>query len=301
MRWSAKAFTASLLTDRRRALHLAAAAWFADQDLELRAEHLDRAESPKAAEAYREAAEAQAGAYRYDRALVLIERGLSSTNDAGDRSRLTCLKGDLLLDSGDSQKALEAYTAARDGAADDVQRCRAEIGFAAVMRVVDRYDEAFAALERSEPVAEANGLHLELARIHHLRGNLYFPLGKIQRCEEAHQEALACARAAGSPEWEAQALGGLADAGYAAGRHATVDRHLAELVALCQRHGFGRIEVAYLSQRGGGGTKFYCGEFDEALKMGFEAEQRARAPSAMTGPRSLRNRLATSASTPWAG
>lgn len=268
---------ASLLTDRRRELHLEAAAWFTGQDLELRAEHLDQAESPQAAEAYREAAEAQAAAYRYDRALALIERGLVSTNDAGDRSRLTCLKGDLLLDSGDSKSALEAYTAARDGAVDEIERCRAEIGFAAVMRIVDRYDEAFAALERTEPVAEANGLHLELAKIHHLRGNLYFPLGKIERCEEAHAKALACARVAGSPEWEAQALGGLADAGYAAGRHATVDRHLVELVTLCQRHGFGRIEVAYLSQRGGGGTKFYCGELDEALKMGFEAEQRARA------------------------
>ena len=46
----------SLLRSRRRELHLQAAEWFADQDLTLHAQHLDRAEDAGAAEAYLRAA-----------------------------------------------------------------------------------------------------------------------------------------------------------------------------------------------------------------------------------------------------
>jgi hypothetical protein len=60
----------------------------------------------------------------------------------------------------------------------------------------------------------------ELARLHHLRGNILFPLGKIEGCREAHEQGLAYARRLGSPEAEARALGGLADAAYAQGVHA---------------------------------------------------------------------------------
>ena len=268
---------ASLLTDRRRTLHREAAAWFADQDLELRAEHLDRAEDPEAVAAYREAAETQAAAYRFDRALGLIARGLDLAEDASERSELKCLLGDLLHDSGDIQGAIEAYTAARDLAIDDVQHCRAEIGLAAGMRIVDRYDEAFAALARAEAIAEAHGLHLELAKLHYLRGNLHFPLGEIDRCEDEHAKALLCARAAGSSEWEAQALGGLADAAYAGGHLVTADGYLDQCLELCRQHGFGRIEVANLLMKGGGGTNYYRGDLKAALQSSLEAEEMARA------------------------
>jgi class 3 adenylate cyclase/tetratricopeptide (TPR) repeat protein len=268
---------ASLLTDRRRSLHRKAAEWFADQDLELRAEHLDRAEDPRAVAAYREAAEAQAVAYRFEGALGLIARGLDLATDAGQRSDLTCLRGDLLHDSGDTRGAIEAYIEARDLAVDEPQRCKAEIGFAAGMRIVDRYDEAFAALGRAEPIAAAHGLHLELAKLHYLRGNLYFPLGEIDRCKEEHAKALDCARTAGSPEWEAQALGGLADAAYARGHLITTDSYLDQCLELCRLHGFGRIEVAHLLMKGGGGTNFYRGDLKAALQSSVEADEMARA------------------------
>jgi class 3 adenylate cyclase/tetratricopeptide (TPR) repeat protein len=268
---------ASLLTDRRRLLHREVAEWFADQDLELRAEHLDRAEDSRAVAAYREAAETQAAAYRFESALGLIARGLDLAEDAGQRSELTCLRGDLLHDSGDTRGAIEAYTEARNLAVDELQRCKAEIGFAAGMRIVDRYDEAFAVLARAEPVAAAHGLHLQLAKLHYLKGNLHFPLGEIDRCEEEHNMALDCARKAGSSEWEAQALGGLADAAYARGHLVTADGYLDQCLELCRRHGFGRIEVANLLMKGGGGTNFYRGDLKGALQSSLEADEMARA------------------------
>jgi tetratricopeptide (TPR) repeat protein len=268
---------ASFLTDRRRELHRKAAEWFADHDLVLRAEHLNRAEDPRAIGAYREAAENQAAAYHFDRALTLISQGLELASDHGERSKLSCLRGDLLHDTGDSQASIKAYLEARDLAVDEVQRCRAEIGYAGMMRIVDRYDEAFEGLERAEAVAKKHGLHLELAKLHHLRGNLHFPLGEIDRCREEHSKALDCAREAGSPEWEAHALGGLADAEYARGRLVTVDTYLDQCFELCRRHGYGRIEVANLSLVGGGGTKFYRGDLKQALENSLQADAKARA------------------------
>ena len=67
----------SLLRARRKELHGKAAAWYASRDPTLRAEHLERAESPDAPAAYAYAAERQSRLYRYEQALELIIRGLA--------------------------------------------------------------------------------------------------------------------------------------------------------------------------------------------------------------------------------
>jgi hypothetical protein len=90
----------------------------------------------------------------------------------------------------------------------------------------------------------------ELARIHHLRGNIFFPLGNIEGCREEHERGLGFAQRSGSPEAEARALGGLADAAYAQGRMRSAFDHFSRCVALSQQHGFGRIEVANRSMVG---------------------------------------------------
>jgi len=83
----------TLLRSRRRELHQRAAEWYADRDPVLRAEHLDRAEDPKAAQAYLAAARSQASEYRQEAALQLIERGLALASDQIDCFALMCLKG----------------------------------------------------------------------------------------------------------------------------------------------------------------------------------------------------------------
>ena len=237
-----------LLKSRRRELHRRAAAWFAERDPVLHAEHLDRAEDPAAARAYLAAARAQAAGYRYEAALRLVRRGLELATEPADRSALALLEGDILHDLGAMPEALVAYGRALEVAADDAERCRAWIGLAAVKRVTDDLEGAFADLERAEAAAAAQGLLAEAARVHYLRGNLCFPRGDIEGCLREHGRALELARRAQAPELEAAALGGLGDAEYVRGRMISAHARLSECVELCRRHGFGRIEVANLAQ-----------------------------------------------------
>ena len=106
----------TLLKTRRRELHRRAAAWFAERDPTLHAEHLDRAEDPGAAPAYLTAAREQAREYRYEQALALADRGLALAAGAAERFALTCLRGELLEHLGAMAEAMRAYQAALDAA-----------------------------------------------------------------------------------------------------------------------------------------------------------------------------------------
>jgi class 3 adenylate cyclase/tetratricopeptide (TPR) repeat protein len=238
----------SLLRPRRRELHRRAADWFATRDLVLHAEHLDRAEDPEAPHAYLVAARAQAADYRYERARGLTERGLALAANPAARFALTCLHGDILHDLGTMVESGVAYQQALEAAGDDRERASAWLGLAAVKRVTEDLEGAFADLDRAQAAAEQHGL-LELrARAHFLRGNLHFPRGDIEGCLTEHQKSLDLAREVGSPELEAQALGGLGDADYARGRMISAHRHLERCVELAGLHGFGRLKVANRSQ-----------------------------------------------------
>ena len=238
----------SLLRVRRRSFHRRAAEWFEERDLILRAEHLDRAEDPAAPRAYLEAARAQAADYRYERARELTERGLALVADPDDRFALTCLHGEILHDLGSMAESRVAYERALEAAADDRARAAAWLGLAAVKRVTEELDGAFADLERAQAAAEQHGLVEMRARIHFLRGNLHFPRGNIEGCLAEHQKSLDLALETDLPELEAQALGGLGDADYARGRMISAHRHLERCVDLADLHGFGRLKVANHSQ-----------------------------------------------------
>lgn len=234
---------ASLLKSRRRQLHRRAADWFAGRDKPLTAEHLDRAEDEAAGAAYLAAAEQSTSANHSERALGQVGRGLELAHSTADKRALTFMLGRLLLDLGRAAQSQEAYRNALELADDDVDRCRAWIGLAAAMRVTDDYDQALEALERGEELATRHDLTLERSQIHHLRGNLYFPLGNIDGCLQEHERALELARTAQSSEPEAQALSGLGDAYYLRGRMKTSYDHFRLCVDLCRQHGYARIEI----------------------------------------------------------
>ncbi|MGH6917133.1 MAG: adenylate/guanylate cyclase domain-containing protein, partial [Geminicoccaceae bacterium] len=111
-------------------------------------------------------------------------------------------------------------------------------------------------LDRAQAAAQTLGLEEQLARIHFLRGNLFFPRGNIQGVLDEHEKSLRSAKASGSVELEAAALGGLGDAEYARGRMITAHERFRACVELCRRHGFGRIEVANASMLGHAGLYF---------------------------------------------
>jgi len=260
---------ASLLQTRRRELHARAAAWFAGRDTALHAEHLDHAGDPGAPAAYLAAAEEQARAYRYERARQLVERGLTLAKARADRFALAGRHGEILRELGATVEALTAHEQALAAADREIDKCQARIGLAGCLRMLDRYDDAFRLLDEAQAGATAERLDLELARLHHLRGNLHFPLGQIDRCQAEHALALEHARRAGSVELEARALGGLGDADYMRGRMRTARDRFSECAELARRHGLGRIEVANLPMIGH--CLLYNNEFDRALEVARHA------------------------------
>ena len=246
----------------------------------LHAQHLDRAEDARAPAAYLDAAAAERIAFRSDAALRLVDRGLVIAKHVGDRHALTCLKGELLRDLGDIASSIAVYRQAIAASPNDEAACRAKIGLAEGLRVSEGLDEALALLDEAQKVAERHAMIPELARIHHLRGNIFFPLGKIEGCRQEHERGLGYARQSGSAEAEARALGGLGDAAYAQGRMRTAFEHFSRCVALSREHGLGRIEVANRSMIGS--SRQYLNEARQARVDGDEA---ARAAALVGQPR----------------
>ncbi|MFM9842879.1 MAG: adenylate/guanylate cyclase domain-containing protein [Dongiaceae bacterium] len=239
----------SLLTAPRQDLHRAAARWFDKRDPVLKALHLDLAGDPAAALAYDDAARAVAAQYRNDQALTLAEMGLALATNDKQRAALELLHGQLLQDAGQAASSIEAYGQALKLADDDRTRVAAWYGLAAGHRILDRYAEAEGLLAQAQELAERRDFKVELTLIHHLRGNLHFPQGRFEQCLAEHQRALELAQAIGSPEAEARALGGLADAEYARGRMLSSHARFKACVELARKHGLGRIEVANLNMK----------------------------------------------------
>ncbi|MEJ2240228.1 MAG: tetratricopeptide repeat protein, partial [Gemmatimonadales bacterium] len=252
----------SLLKRERKALHKKAADWFAQTDHVLHAQHLEMAGDEQACAAYLGAAEEQARRYRYESALNLIERALQLDPRQSDRHPLTCLKAELLLAMGNTDSSMTVFWDAERHADDDLQRCDAWMGLAANMRVKTHYEDGLALLEKAEPVAAQHGLVVELSRLHHMRGNLLFSLGRADECRREHLSALAFAEQGHSPEGEARALGGLGDAEYVRGRMQTARDYYSRCVELARQQGLGQVEVAHVGQRGW--TRLYTGDLQGA-------------------------------------
>lgn len=254
----------SMLPTQRRVLHARAAGWFRGRDPVLRAQHLDSAEDRGAPSAYLEAGRQQAGLFRYDRVIELLERGLVLSDDADERSRLLMSKGEALTDAGEMHDAIAVLREAEAAALDRSVRCRILIDIAAAMRIRDQIDEAFTLLDRAEPLAQEASLQEELARLYYLRGALNFPRGRVRECLEWQERACQHAEAAGSREIEALALSGLSDAYYAMGYMLRARESYGRCVQLAEEHGLGRIVVANLSQIGS--LKKYSMELESALQ-----------------------------------
>lgn len=237
----------SLLKTRRRELHRAAAVWYEPRDPALGARHLELGEDPRAAAAYRAAAEAAAASHRSVEALDLASRGLALAVEPELRAALANLVGELQQGLGRTEEAVAAFRIALAAAPAVRPRLRARLGLAQGLSVLDRLDEARRLLDEAEAEAKAEGLPVELSRLHTLRANIHFPRGEIDRCLAEHSEALRLAEAAGAGEEQARALGGLADAYYMRGLYRTTEQMFRRCVELSAAEGFKRIEAANLS------------------------------------------------------
>ncbi|MFZ5784301.1 MAG: adenylate/guanylate cyclase domain-containing protein [Pseudomonadota bacterium] len=233
---------ASLLTETARGLHRRAADWLGDGEPELRAQHLDRADDPGAARAYQIAAERLRDAGRLAAALENAERGLALARGDADVVALALLAGRLHLDLGAARAARGHFETALAHATDVVARGEAELGIAEALRIVDDLAGATAALDRAQALAV--DLPPLASRCHYLRGNLLFPMGRVDACMEEHRAALALAERAQSPALVARALGGLADAHYARGEMRSAVEALQRCITAAGRAGTASVEIA---------------------------------------------------------
>jgi ATP/maltotriose-dependent transcriptional regulator MalT len=97
----------------------------------------------------------------------------------------------------------------------------------------------------------------------------------LVECRSEHELALQAARRVESPEWQARALSGLADAQYMDCRMATALSHFADCVDLCEVHDLTRIAVPNRVMMGH--CRIYTCEFDlglDDMRMALEASVR---------------------------
>ncbi len=236
----------SLLAEAQRALHARAADWFNGRDPTLHASHLDRSGSPAAADAYRLAAEDRLQRYRPAEALPLVERGLALATAGVSRAALMLLKGDVLLDVGRAREALATYQEALKAGSDAREQSLALLGSASARRILDELPAALDDLAAAQALAEGCGWLDIQARCHFTRGNLFFPLGRVDDCLLEHRAALDLAERSGLAEARARALGGLGDAEYARGDIIASGRYFRQCVDESRRIGVGKVEVSNL-------------------------------------------------------
>jgi DNA-binding SARP family transcriptional activator/predicted negative regulator of RcsB-dependent stress response len=248
----------SLLKSNRRELHALAAAWYAGRDAGLRAGHLAEAGDSGAARACLDAAAAEADSLRLDRALEFAQKACQIAREPADFSLARCLLGELQTRTGHTHDAIATLREVIDLRPDALTEARARIGLANALRIVDRYDEALAALERAESVLAGVDRPEILARIWTLRGNIHFPRGKLDDCLAAHERALGFAREAKSAVDEARALGGLGDARYQRGHMKSARDHFANCVAQAGKHGAVGLALSHAPMLAI--TRAYCGE-----------------------------------------
>jgi class 3 adenylate cyclase/tetratricopeptide (TPR) repeat protein len=254
----------SLLTEQKRTWHVRAADWFAQRDPMLTAEHLDRAQDERAARAYLTAARAELAAHRADRARTALERGVAIAQDPAERVALLEDLAQLLPVIGRAQDALEVSRRLVELASDAARRVRARIAVANALRLLDRGQEALEALQEAECEAPEVLEHTDRARIHYLRGGLYFPLGQVQAGLAEQTRALEHARLAGSIELQLRALSGLGDAHYAGGRVVSAYECFSECVALSRAHRIVQVEAANLPMLAI--TAYFVARIDEGLE-----------------------------------
>lgn len=253
----------TLLRKDRRALHSAAAEWYAGRDSVLHAQHLAEAQDPGASQAWLTAASEARDAFRKEDALEFAESGLACAPDLRTKGALLCVKGDVLREMGRSEDSIVCFTAAEACAREPAEFCRAQIGIVAAMRILDRIDDAHGVLDRAQSVAEQAELMPELSTIHYQRGSLHFPQGNLAGCRDEHAKSLDYAQRAALPRNQALALSGLGDAAYARGQMLTAHKVIEQCLFLCGEHGLADVESANRFMLAT--VKVYMNETDQAL------------------------------------
>lgn len=264
----------SLFKADRTRLHERAAEWFSGRDATLRAQHLDRAQSPEAGQAYLDAATNLIRSYQFQSAEPLLQRALKLPAKPEIQVNLLGALGKAMRLQGRSDEALAQCDAAAALAETDAQICRIHIERAQSARQTSRYQDALESLQLAEDAARRIGDEPNLAQVHYLRGNIYFPLGRFEEALASNAQALDLARAVGSVRLEVGALSGFGDAYFMSGAMQTAVSYYTQAVERARSDGLVRDVAANLHNLSV--ARSYSGDVVQGRKDGMEAVEVSR-------------------------
>ena len=281
----------TLLRADKQTLHRRAAAWFAQREPVLAAEHLERVADSGAAAAFLVAARALADEMRPGRATEMALRGVALSEDPEVLYPLWSAAGEQQVLMGKTEDALRSFEAAARVACGDKETASARLGAAVALSVLDQHEAALEVLAEAERLLGPQGDTDLLARLHHHRGNVLFPLGRIEDCLASHETAHGLAAQVGSVDLMARALSGLGDAYYQRGQMLTAYDYFHRCVKLCETHGLFQIAGANQAMRGIAAV--YAMRMTEGIADLNSAVERARARHDLRGEMLALDSLAT--------
>lgn len=256
-------------TPLREQLHGEVANLYRTRDRVVYAQHLLRANDPAAFDALLVAMGEKRLACQYDSVLALARQCAVFAERTQGNFSFALLCGQACSGLGQTLDARAHFQRALALAEQPQDQFEAALGLAAVLNTLDCLDEEERLIEGMLPIARAMQAHTALARLNHLRGNIYFPRGDYAECRRLHEEALSFARIGRDLETEAKALSGIGDSYYAQGRMQTAYEVFDQCVRLCERNGWAHVEAGNRSARGS--AQLYLGQPEPALRDAMDA------------------------------
>lgn len=248
---------------QREAMHVQVAQHFESRDVVLAAQHLHKARQPHAPAALLAAARARHEDFDHEAALSLLLMYGGIDYAARDEHAHAMMLGDVHAKMGSMPQARQAYEHAVALAPDEVSRLKAKVALAGVLNVLEELVAEEALIDEALPQAKAANALAQLAALHYLKGNLYFPRGDVARSRMHHGLAMEVAQQAGAARLQAQALSGLGDSFYAEGLMHTANDHFVRCLRLCDEHSLRDIEASNRFMLAT--TQIYLSQTPEAL------------------------------------
>lgn len=259
---------------QREALHLQVALSMAGENAALHARHLHLARRAEAPARLLEVARQRHESLDHEGALSLLLDHERVDYAERDVHAWAMLLGDVLAKTGQTAAARAAYTQALDAAPDVPGRLTATVALAGVLNVLEDLRAEEDLIDGALPLADRPDTRAQLAGLHYLKGNLYFPRGDVARSREHHSRAMAVASDAGEVRLQARALSGLGDSFYAEGRMVTAHARFVQCLALCDEHDLRDIEASNRFMLAT--TQIYLCETAPALRNAVASAELAR-------------------------
>jgi tetratricopeptide (TPR) repeat protein len=240
----------------------------------LRAQHLHLGHQAGAPAALLDAARERHELFDHEGALslLLMYAGIDYAEQAPHAHAM--LLGDVYAKMGQMPQARQAYERAIATAPDAVSGLSAKVALAGVLNVLEDLAAEETLIDQALPEAGALRAHAQLATLHYLKGNLYFPRGDVARSRMHHARAMTVAQEAGAARVQAQALSGLGDSYYAEGLMGTANAHFVRCLLLCDEHGLRDIEASNRFMLAT--TQIYLCQTGEALTQALASAELAR-------------------------